>query len=275
MYRAASPAGSEGVAGRMTCRRRRAAATARRILAAVVLLAFALPSWTTSGMASAVELVDRNPFDPHRKPWKAPPPSLPALPALTPQDLQIEAIVSFGATRGIVAQLDGKLRGTLPASAAGKVHIAVGQSFGAGYVLESITASHAVVLGSGTRYTIPVIRKANRGPAPTPAAMAAEQRAAQAVTQPGPPAAAAPVAGTPTSTPGTVLATPAPAAQAEKAGAPSPPAPQPAPAQAAASQTPSQQPMSLLEAIQAAQAAARNQQGSAPPAVNPFAIPKK
>lgn len=271
MRPAASLAGSEGVAGRLTCHRRRAATTARRNLAAMVLLAFAMP-WATSGMASAVELVDRNPFDPHRKPWKAPPPSLPALPALTPQDLQIEAIVSFGATRGIVAQLDGKLRGTLPANAAGKVHIAVGQSFGTGYVLESIAANQAVVLGGSTRYTIPVIRRSNRGPAPAPATMAAEQRAVQ----PAAPvqSVTAPVATSPpTSTPGVAVATPAPAAQTDRAVAPLPPAPQPAPA--AAPQTPSQQPMSLLEAIQAAQAAARNQQGPAPPAVNPFAIPKK
>lgn len=235
---------------------------------------------TSIGTAVAVELVDRNLFDPHRQPWKVPPPPVPALPALTPQDLQIEAIVAFGSMRGIIAQLDGKLRGTLPANAAGKVRINVGQSFGSGYVLESVDANQAVVLGGSARYTIPVVRKMSRGSAPAPATMAVEQRSALPA-----PVVASPPGGPP----GVAGVAPSAAAQTGTAPAqvlPIPPAPQaappPLPAQAASepvpastAPTPPAQPMSLLEAIQAAQAAARNQQNPAPPIVNPFAVPKK
>lgn len=265
--------------GSLTSRHRtRAEAAARRTGGTLAVLIFFSSCWTISGLASAVELVDRNPFDPHRQPWKVPPAPPPELPVLTPQDLQIEAIVAFGSMRGIIAQLDGKLRGTLPGNAAGKVRINVGQSFGGGYVLESIDANQAVVLGGSAHYTIPVVRKVNRGSAPVPATMAAEQRTALPF--------AAPVAAPPSSTPGVAAGASAPAAQAGTAMAPAPPAPQsappPVPVQAAsepiptaAAQTPPQQPMSLLEAIQAAQAAARNQQNPAQPVVNPFAIPKK
>lgn len=253
-------------------------ATARRSLGNLALLALFCTSWCAVEIASAVELVDRNPFDPHRQPWKVPPPAPPDLPVLTPQDLQIEAIVSFGSIRGILAQLDGKLRGTLPGNAAGKVRIGVGQSFGAGYILESVDANQAVVLGGSARYTIPVVRKMNRGAAPVPATMAVEQRAAAPVV--------APVASPPTSSPASVGTAPASAAQADTSVAPVPPAsstaPPPVAAQAAsagapagAPAAPAPQPMSLLEAIQAAQAAARSQQGSSQPAVNPFAPPKK
>jgi len=255
----------------------RAAVTVKRSLGNLALLALVCSSWYSFDMASAVELVDRNPFDPNRQPWKVPPPPPPALPFLTPQDLQIEAIVSFGSMRGILAQLDGKLRGTLPANAAGKVRIAVGQSFGAGYVLESVDANQAVVLGGSARYTIPVVRKMNRGAAPVPATMAVEQRAA--------PPVVAPVASPPAVNPAVAGVVPAPAAQTETSTAQVPPAPSsppPATAQAASAPLPAtappsvpQQPMSLLEAIQAAQAAARNQQNSSQPVVNPFAPQKK
>jgi len=252
----------------------RAAAAAGPILGILTLLAVVFASWQAIGTAAAVELVDRNPFDPQRRPWKAPPPPQPEMPVLTPQDLQIEAIVSFGSMRGIVAQLDGKLRGSLPANAAGKVRIAVGQSFGGGYVLESVDSNQAVVQGGNARYTIPVLRKVTRGSAPLPSTLAVDQRSAP------PP----PVASSPSSAPGMAGAapgpTPAPPMQSGTFSAP--PAPPPVTAQAgsepvppATPPAPTQQPMSLLEAIQAAQAAARNQQGSAPPIVNPFAAPKK
>jgi len=253
-----------------------AAITARRIAGPLILLAVVCASWITGGMASAVELVDRNPFDPHRKPWKVPPPRTAELPVLTPQDLQIEAIVAFGSMRGILAQLDGKLRGTLPGNAAGKVRIAVGQSFGSGYVLESVDANQAVVLGGGARYTIPIVRKVNRGSAPLPATMAVDQHAAMPLV--------APISNLPSHAAGAAGSAPAPAPRAETGVAPMPAAPQsPPPVTAhatgepfpAAPQTPAQQPMSLLEAIQAAQAAARNQQNPAPPVMNPFAIPRK
>lgn len=254
-------------------------ATSRATTQLRLILAFACT--LLIGSAGAVELVDRNPFDPHRQPWKLPPPPPPELPALTPQDLQIEAIVSFGSFRGILAQLDGKLRGSLPGNSAGKVRIAIGQRFGAGYVLESVDANQAVVQGGSARFTIPIIRRANRGSAPAPAAMAQEQRVAQPIP---------PFPSQPSSAPGAPAAAQAPAAQADTSIAAIPPAPQPAPpplpmnaaaestpapVQQASSPNPSPQPMSLLEAIQAAQAAARNQQNSSQPAINPFAMPKK
>ena len=257
-----------------------AATATKRLLKNLTLLALVCASWHTIGSVSAVELVDRNPFDPHRRPWKAPPPAQPELPVLTARDLQIEAIVSFGPMQGILAQLDGKLRDTLPANAAGKVRISVGQSFGAGYVLESIAPNQVVVLGGSARYTIPVLRKVARGAVPAPATLAVEQRAAPPVPVASPPSGAAAASG---------LA-PVPAAQAETSVAPTPFAPQlvpqppPPPVAAQASrepgslatpQAPQQQPMSLLEAIQAAQAAARNQQGAAPPVLNPFTAPRK
>ena len=254
--------------------RSHAIAAGRRIGGGMVLLALALacPSWSQIGTAAAGELVDRNPFDPHRRPWKAPPQPRPELPELTPEDLQIEAIVSFGQTRGIVAQLDGKLRGTLPGNAAGKVRISVGQHFGAGYVLESIDANQAVILGGSTRYTIPLIRKANRGSAPIPATLAAEQRAAPPVVAP---VASPPASNPPGAVPGAAGA--APGAAAQLAPVP-PPAPPRDPALAVAESAPSaapQQPMSLLEAIQAAQEAARNQKNPSQPTVNPFTLPRK
>ncbi|MFA6310289.1 MAG: hypothetical protein WCV99_01225 [Sterolibacterium sp.] len=262
----------------MTRHRNRVAATIRSILGSLALLAVAWPCGHAGGSAVAAELVDRNPFDPHRQPWKAPPPSTPALPALTPQDLQIEGIFSFGSTRGILAQLDGKLRGTLPGNAAGKVRISVGQSFGAGYVLDSVAANQVVVVGGNARYTIPIVRKLNRGPAPMPATLAPEQRPAPPLATPAasPPAGAASgVAAGPASVPAQTTAAPiAPGPQA----APPPATPTQAssqPVPAAAQQTSPPQPMSLLEAIQAAQAAARNQQNPPPPAVNPFALPRK
>ena len=250
--------------------RTRAAIPARHSLEILVLLACLSASWHTVGVASAVELVDRNPFDPHRQPWKSTPLPPPELPVLTPQDMQIEAIVSFGSMRGILVQLDGKLRGTLPGNAAGKVRIAVGQSFGAGYVLESVAADQVVVLGGSARFSIPVVRRSTRGAAPPAAAMAADQR-------PAAPFGAA-IANPPGSNPRAAGISAAPAAQSEAAMPPVAPAPGQVAAEAppnTAQQTPSQQPMSLLEAIQAAQAAARNQQSPSAPVVNPFAPPKK
>jgi len=232
--------------------------------------------------AAAADIVQRNPFDPHRQPWPEPPAPAAVLPALTAQDLQVEAIFSFGALRGIVAQLDGKLKGALPASAAGKVRISLGQSFGEGYVLESVDSNQVVVTGGAARYTIPLLRKTNRGAAPAPAIAAASQ--AIMSTAPLMAAAptgiegggAAPMAAAPAeAAPPTAAALPPP--EPQPAAAPAP-APEPAPAQAAAATTAapqkSGQPMTLLDAIRAAQAAARNAQNAAPPPANPFAAPR-
>ena len=96
-------------------------------------------------LAAASEVVDPKAFDPSRKPWKVEKPQ-PDLPELTPKDLSIDAIIAFGQFRGIVAQLDGKLKGALPANAAGKVRIQVGQNFGGGYVLSAIEPNNVVIM---------------------------------------------------------------------------------------------------------------------------------
>lgn len=208
---------------------------------------------------SASEVVDQNPFAPGRKPWKEEK-EIPALPELTPKDLQIDAIISFGRFRGIVAQLDGRLKGTLPANAAGKVRIQVGQNFGGGYVLAHIEPNHVVIQAGSQRFNIPLLRKASKGgPPPAPVAHIQEQGAA-----PPPPAPVQPAAAP--------LPAPAPAA----ANSPIAPSPEQAVAglpgaESAAAQQPAQpsngqpagQPMSLLDAIRRAQEAAKARPGGA------------
>lgn len=227
--------------------------------------------------ANASELVQRNPFDPARKPWKTPPARLPTL---TTHDLQIEGIIAFGAFRGILAQLDGKLKGSLPANSAGKVRIAVGQTIGAGYVLERVEANHAIILAGTERMTIPIVRKVNRGgapsqqaaiPVPAQAAMAMATPAPQAQQAP-PPDGAAPTALSavppPAAVPPVAEAPPAPPMEAAPAVAAGAPPGQPT--QGVPQQQPGQgQPMTLLDAIKAAAEAAKNKSAN-PPSPSPF-----
>lgn len=231
---------------------------------AIASLLLALPL-----KSSANDIVASNPFDPGRKPWKQEKESSPALPELTPKDLQIDAIISFGQFRGIIAQLDGRLKGSLPASAAGKVRIQVGQNFGGGYVLSSLEPNQVVIQGGEKRFTIPLLRKVSKGGPPAPAVQVPEQVstipavqaapvpvAVEAPATPSSAAPAAPVSGNPLSPPAApanpfagLLPSPAPESPAEAA----PPA----------------QPSSLLDAIKKAQEAAKSRANPVQPGV-PF-----
>jgi predicted component of type VI protein secretion system len=206
-----------------------------------------------AGMAQAANtVVEQNPFDPGRKPWKQEKEAAPSLPELTPKDLQIDAIIAFGQFRGIVAQLDGRLKGALPANAAGKVRIQVGQNFGGGYVLAAIEPNHAVVQSGDKRFTVQLLRKINKGGPPAPAV-----QAQQAQPAPAAPPAAEPAPGAPAPQAAAPAPAPfaAPAAVAADSGAVAAPAAapvEPAPAQAA---SPTAQPNSLLDALMKAQEA--------------------
>jgi hypothetical protein len=208
-----------------------------------------------AGAAQAAnEVVDQNPFDPGRKPWKQEKEAAaPALPELTPKDLQIDAIISFGQFRGIVAQLDGRLKGALPANAAGKVRIQVGQNFGGGYVLAAVEANHAVVQTGEKRFIVQLLRKINKGGPPAPAVQAQQAQSAPPPAEPAPaaPAAPAPQASQPATPFGAPAAVTADGGVAA-ASAVAPAEPPPAPAQAAA---PAAQPTSLLDALMKAQEA--------------------
>lgn len=209
-------------------------------LAPALALMLALP-------ACASEVVDQNPFDPGRKPWKQEK-TAPELPELTPKDLQIDAIIAFGQFRGIVVQLDGKLKGVLPANAAGKVRIQVGQNFGGGYVLAAIEPNQAVIQTGAKRFSVPLLRKISKGGPPAPALQAAEPAPAPSPFAPPPGSAPAPAAvdGQPV---GLLPAIQQAAAEAQQA---QPPA---QPAEPAASNPQPGQPMSLLDAIRRAQEA--------------------
>ena len=212
--------------------------------------------------AGAGSVVDRNPFDPERKPWKTPPPPLPEL---TSKDLQIEAVIFFGSHREIVAQLDGRLKGTLPANAAGKVRIRLGQTFGGGYVLDAVTPNQATILAGAVRHTVPILRRAYRGAPPAPAQQVADTASHAPVPAPAPasaPAAAPAPAAVPGGTamappvnPFAALSAPAPAVATPPAESgttnPAPAQGNPEPAGNEASQAAA--PASLLDALRKAQ----------------------
>jgi len=197
---------------------------------------------------AASEVVDQNPFDPGRKPWKQEKEAAPGLPELTPKDLQIDAIIAFGQFRGIVAQLDGRLKGALPPNAAGKVRIQVGQNFGGGYVLAAVEANHAVVQTGEKRFTVPLLRKISKGGPPAPAIQAQQAPAVQAPAEPVPAAPAQAPA------PAAPFGLPVPAPVAADGGAAPAPAPAAAPVEPTSAQ-PAAQPNSLLEALMKAQEA--------------------
>ncbi len=208
----------------------------------VVLAFLSIPS-------IANEIVSNNPFDPNRKPWipvKEAPPPPPPLPDLTPKDLQIDAILVFGQFRGIIAQLDGQLKGALPANAVGKVRIQIGQNFGAGYTLASVEPNHVVVQTGDKRFVVPVLRKINRGGSPAPSQAPVATTASPPETQTlAPPAAI-----------------PAPQTAQQTSSTPSPPEPPAAAQDASQAQSQSAPPMSLLDAIRQAQEAAKSRSGN-------------
>jgi len=225
------------------------------------------------GSASASSIVEHNPFDPQRKMWPPPPPPPPPppapLPQLTPQDIAVEAIILFGDYRGILAQLSGKLKDALPANAAGKVRIAIGQTFGPGYVLERVEPNQVVVTGrGGSTSVIPLVRRTVSG-AP-PAAAAAPLAHPFIAAAPAPAEPAAPVPPPPPAGEG-AHPPPAPTTGGAPAGGDGAAAAAPN-AQAAPPAQPAQQPMTLLDAIRAAQERAK-QSGAAPTPKLPFGGP--
>lgn len=226
-----------------------------------------LRCWIATGLLVVVQLawagivVDRNPFDPERKPWTVPPPPLPEL---TAKDLQIEAIILFGAHKEIVVQLDGRLKGALPANAAGKVRIHLGQSFAGGYVLEEVTPNNAVVQAGAARYTIPVLRRTHRGAPPAPSQQVAEAPpppSLQPTQAPANPAApvANPFAAPQPQAPAVVAPTLESAVSTNQPVAPGNHEPTGTAEAAAPSVAPQ---MSLLDAIRKAQEASRNRQNA-------------
>lgn len=201
----------------------------------------AMLAWPVASTAG--EVVDQNPFAPDRKPWKEEKP-VPELPELTPKDMQIEAIIAFGAFRGVVAQLDGKLKNALPTNAAGKVRIQVGQNFGGGYVLAAVEANQAVVQTGNKRFIIPLVRRVSKGGPPAPVVQAPQEPAPTP-----PPSAPSPSADN--QPPGLLQAIQHSQSTAQAAAQP---APQQPPEQAA-NTPPAGQPNSLLDAIRQAQEA--------------------
>lgn len=209
-------------------------------------------------------VVERNPFDPERKPWKAPPPPLPEL---TSKDLQIEAIILFGSHKEVIAQLDGRLKGVLPANAAGKVRIRLGQSFGGGYVLDAVTPNQATILAGTVRHTVPLLRRVHRGAPPAPSRQSADASSLAPVPLPPAPTAAPGTAMPPpanpfaVATPGAVSApasAPVPSVAPIEPGTPNPAPPQANPEPAAGNDTAApqaQQPATLLDALRQAQEA--------------------
>lgn len=221
---------------------------------------------------SANDIVAANPFDPGRKPWKQEKESSPALPELTPKDLQIDAIISFGQFRGIIAQLDGRLKGSLPASAAGKVRIQVGQNFGGGYVLSSLEPNQVVIQSGEKRFTIPLLRKVSKGGPPAPAVQAQEQMSTIPAAQAAPVPVAVEAPATPSSAAPTAPAAPVSGNPLSPPVAPANPfaglSPSPTP-ESPAEAAPPAQPASLLDAIKKAQEAAKSRANPVQPGV-PF-----
>lgn len=285
--------------------------TVRRISAALCLTAAAAPGLFTLPPAAAAPdygvLSTQNIFDPQRKPWPdgVAPPSTAA--PFGPEDLQVQGTAIVGGVKRALVRLGGRLRQSASATGRPTMLLGEGQTIG-GYVLESIEPQQLVFASGGNRFTIainrtmprepalaaaplpPVIQGATVAGAPSPAPPQAPVSPFAAAAAAGPmtgaaapsmgaaplqspfaaaPAAqpfAPPAAPPPVSTGGMTLLEAIQAAQAAQRAGQAPP-----PAPAAPSPAPTGG-MSLLEAIQAAQAAQRA--GQLPPTpVNPF-LPK-
>jgi hypothetical protein len=264
--------------------------------ATLIGLTFSLLAGSVSTAASASALEQRNPFDPTRKPPPPvvkPPDPPPPPPALTAKDLRLEGIVAYGAFRGVLAILDGQLKNSLPANRAGRVRIAVGQSFGNGYTLERVEPGQAIISAGTARYRIPMVRQVD-GNLPPPPEPATAPPPAPPLPTPAP-VAQAPGTATPAAAPaaagvhpfmgggliapgGAAAPASAPTASAAPAEAtaatPAEPPPEAAPEPATAPAEPTgNQPKSLLEAILQAQQAAKNRPAGAAVPANPFANP--
>jgi len=243
--------------------------------------------WSCTALAMDYRVIaEQNLFDPQRKPWPEPAAPADAASPLAPDDIQVQGVVVVGGVKRAIVKLGGRLRQFAPGAAAGRLNVVLseGQALG-GYTLESVAAQQLVFVSGGNRFMVPITRNAQRETAsaqsaPLPVIQSATlpvaepqfipaQPAPGAVPPQFPPPAASVMtpqpAPAPTRAP-TQAAGQFPGGPAQQAGttAAAPASPSAAPAAAAPGG------MSLLEAIQAAEAARRAGQLSAAPPFNPF-----
>lgn len=220
-------------------------------------------------------LTKQNIFDPQRKPWPDTVVPVSAVAPFGPEDVQVQGIAIVGGVKRAVVRLGGRLRQLAPASGAGRptALLSEGQILG-GYVLESIEPQQLVFASGGNRFAIAINRTMPREPAlaaaPLPPVIQGPSPISGDAPSPAPPqapspfAAAAAAAGRGPALPN-AGGIPPPAPFAGAPGAPPPfvatPGSQPAVAPPVSTGG-----MTLIEAIQAAQAAQRSGQAAAPAA---------
>jgi hypothetical protein len=231
-------------------------------------------------------IADQNLFDPQRKPWAEPGQQAPAAPTIGPEDVQVQGVIIVGDVRRAIIRLGGRLRQLVSGAGAarGIVVVREGQSLG-GYTLQSVEPRQVVIVSGDSRFAIPVTRSLQRDTSPPPPLASVIQAPTAPVVEAPPQPAPAPPPSPPPSggmfpAPGQFPSPPPTAAPSGAVAGTQAPVPQPvqnpflqAPAQQSAPaptpQAPPSTGMTLLEAIQAAEAARRSGQVQAPP-VNPF-----
>ena len=226
-------------------------------------------------------IAEQNLFDPQRKPWGELEPRAAPVATPSPEEIQVLGVVLVGGLKRAIVKLGGRMRQFAPGAPGGRGNavLSEGQSVG-GYTLETVEPNQVVFASGSNRFTIRITRSAQRDagppaplasviqapttpifePPPQPGAPPAPPRAPgqfpPSAQFPQPPAASAPPAGAPAAG----SATPPTVAGGGQVPVPQAPATAPAPTQAG---------MTLLQAIQAAEAARRAGQVQTPP-VNPF-----
>lgn len=249
---------------------------------AAALVAMLLP--VAAGAVDYRAIAEQNLFDPQRKPWPEPGQQTGAAPVIGPEDIQVHGVVIVGKVKRAIMRLGGRLRQLVTGSQAGRgiVIVSEGQSLG-GYTLQSVEPRQVVIVSGDARFVIPVTRNLQRDASSPPPLASVIQAPTAPVFEPPPQPGMAPGQPPPfrpPPAPGQFPATPAGVAPIP--AGPTPGAPAPATAQNPFVQSPAQQAapasappvpsaggMTLLEAIQAAEAARRAGQTQAPP-VNPF-----
>ena len=235
--------------------------------------------------AAAVDtraIAEQNLFDPQRKPWPDPAAQPPAVPAPGPEDIQVHGVVVVGPVKRALVKLGGRMRQLAPGVAGGRgmTVLREGQSVGS-YTVESVEPQQVVFVSGGNRFPVKITRGVPREQlasapvasviqAPTPPAFEAAPQGAPPPA-PAPPPPANPFLSAPALAPAPAPSAPAPVAP--RASGPAPVAAQTPAAATTPGQTTAVAPpstgMTLLEAIQAAEAARRAGQLQTPP-VNPF-----
>jgi len=258
----------------------------RRKRGSLRAIALALAAGLWAGAAPAVDysvIAAQNLFDPQRKPWPYPATAAAAAEEspLGPEDVQVQGVVVHAGVRRAIIRLGGRLRSLAPGGAAERPNTILreGQALGP-YTLVSVGDKQLVFANAGKRFTVPFVRTARSNlatasPAPLPVIQSATLPSATpgttSHTRPSsaaqrPPARAA-TAPRPATAPQPAAAQGVPSPQA---GATAPSLSTPASAAAPAAAPPASG-MTLLQAIQAAEAARRA--GQAPttrPPFNPF-----